>query len=323
MHRNLLITSAGQRVSLVRIFQKSFKAKGYKTLVFTTDMQPKLSPACEISDRAFQVLSVLDKDYISQLIDICTQNNVGIIVPTIDTELLVLSKNIPLFAQHGIQLILSDDLLIESCRNKKWTIGLFDQLGINYPKQFSKHDVQFPLFVKPISGSLSQNLHVFHQSDDFNPTDFSEENFVFMEYFDKSLYQEFTIDAYYDQRNQLVMAVPRERIQVRAGEISKGVTRKNEVLDWMKNKLSYLEGARGCLTIQVFLNLQSREIFGIEINPRFGGGYPLSYQAGANFAKLILEEYVENKSFVYSEAWDENTLMLRYDDEVIVRDYDG
>lgn len=323
MHPNILITSAGQRVSLVRIFQKTLKEKGYDSLVFTTDTRPELSPACEISDRAFQVLAALHKGYITQLLEICTQHEIKIIIPTIDTELLVLSENIELFAQHGIQVVLSEKGLIERCRNKKQTLGLFDHLKIQYPKHFSKHEVEFPLFIKPISGSSSQNLHVFYQSHDFNPTDFSEEDYVFMEYFDKSLYQEFTIDAYYDQSYQLVMAVPRERIQVRAGEISKGVTRKNEVLDWMKNKLSYLEGARGCLTIQVFLNLQSREIFGIEINPRFGGGYPLSYQAGANFAKLILEEYVENKSFVYSEAWDENTLMLRYDDEVIVRDYDG
>jgi carbamoyl-phosphate synthase large subunit len=323
MPKNILITSAGQRVSLVRIFQKTLKEKGYNSLVFTTDMHPELSPACEVSDGAFQVLAVLDQGYIAQLLAICTQHEIKFIIPTIDTELLVLSENLELFAQQGIQVVLSDKGLIERCRNKKRTLELFDQLEIQYPKHFAKHEVKFPLFIKPISGSLSQNIHVFYQSDDFDARDFSEDNFVFMEYFDKSLYQEFTIDAYYDQSNRLVMAVPRERIQVRAGEISKGVTRKNEVVDWMKNKLSYLEGARGCLTIQVFLNLQSREIYGIEINPRFGGGYPLSYHAGANYADLILQEYLENTSCVYTEAWEENTLMLRYDDEIIVRDYHG
>jgi len=323
MNNNILITSAGHRVSLVRIFQKTVQEKGLGSLVFTTDMYPELSPASKVSDQSFQVPAVSDPSYIGYLIEICQLYQITLIIPTIDTELLVLAQNLNLFVQQGIQVVLSDKVLIESCRNKKRTIELFDQLGINYPKHYPKKAVEFPLFIKPISGSLSQNLHVFYQASDFNARDFSEEDFVFMEYFDKSLYQEFTIDAYYDKHNQLVMAVPRERIQVRAGEISKGVTRKNEVLHWVKNKMSFLAGARGCLTIQVFLNLESKEIFGIEINPRFGGGYPLSYQAGANYAALIIEEYMGNLSFVYSEEWEENTLMLRYDDEIIVRDYRG
>ncbi|MHA8051681.1 sugar transferase [Aquirufa sp. ROCK-SH2] len=320
---NILITSAGQRVSLVRIFKETLNAKGIKSLVYTTDLQPTLSPACEISDQSFQVISVLEKNYVEQLIEICTKNKIGIIVPTIDTELLILSQSLGIFAKNGIQVVISENALIESCRNKKRTNALFDHLDIQYPKHFEKKSVEFPLFIKPISGSLSQNLFVFKNSKDFKSTDFSEEEYLFMEYFDKSLYQEFTIDAYYDKSHKLVMAVPRERIQVRAGEINKGVTRKNEVLDWIKNKLFYLEGAKGCLTIQVFLNLETREIYGIEINPRFGGGYPLSFHAGANFAAFIIDEYFENKSLTYTENWDENTLMLRYDDEIIVKDYHG
>lgn len=323
MDQNVLITSAGQRVSLVRIFQKTLREKGYTSRVFTTDMFPDMSPACMASDRFFHVLSVLHKDYISQLLDICLENDITLIVPTIDTELLVLSENLHLFAEYGIQVVLSDNALIHRCRDKKSTIQLFDQLEINYPKQYLKNEVEFPLFIKPVYGSLSQNLHVFHHSLEFSPTDFSEEDYLFMEYFDKSQYQEFTIDAYYDKSSHLVMAVPRERIQVRAGEICKGITRKNEVLNWVKNKLGFLEGARACLTIQIFLHRESQEIFGIEINPRFGGGYPLSYHAGANFPALLIEEYLENKSFAYSECWEENTLMLRYDDEIIMKDYHG
>lgn len=323
MNKNILITSAGQRVSLVRIFKQSIKEKGLHCQVFTTDMYPDLSSACQVADQSFQVPSVSDSTYTDCLINLCQLYHIGLIIPTIDTELLVLSQNVDLFAQNGIQVLLSENTLIESCRNKKRTLDLFDQLGIHYPKHFQNKEVKFPLFIKPVAGSLSQDIHVFLHETDFTPGVFNDEEYVFMEYFNPEDYQEYTIDAYYDKKSSLIMAVPRERIKVRAGEINKGVTRKNEVLDWVKKQLSFLEGAKGCLTIQVFLHKQSRAVFGIEINPRFGGGYPLSFHAGANFAHFIIEEYLVNKSFVYSEAWEENTLMLRYDDEIIVRDYHG
>jgi carbamoyl-phosphate synthase large subunit len=323
MNKNILITSAGQRVSLVRIFKQSIKEKGLDCQVFTTDMHPDLSSACQVADQSFQVPNVSDATYIDCLIKLCQLNHITLIIPTIDTELLVLSQNVDLFAQHGIQVVLSENALIESCRNKKRTLDLFDQLGIHYPKHFPKKEVKFPLFIKPVAGSLSQDIHVFMTEEGLTLGDYNEDKYVFMEYFSPEIYQEYTIDAYYDKNGSLVMAVPRERIKIRAGEINKGVTRKNEVFDWVKKQLNFLEGAKGCLTIQAFLHKQSREVFGIEINPRFGGGYPLSFRAGANFANFIIEEYLENKSFVYSEAWEENTLMLRYDDEIIVRDYHG
>jgi carbamoyl-phosphate synthase large subunit len=120
----------------------------------------------------------------------------------------------------------------------------------------------------------------------------------------------------------LKCVVPRKRIAVRSGEISKGLTCNNLLVDYVINKLSVIEGAIGCLTIQVFFNEKIQRVVGIEINPRFGGGYPLSYLAGANFPKWIIEEYLFNKEISYSNKWEPNLLMLRYDDEVLVYNYE-
>ncbi|RTZ49695.1 hypothetical protein EJ377_05105 [Chryseobacterium arthrosphaerae] len=62
---------------------------------------------------------------------------------------------------------------------------------------------------------------------------------------------------------------------------------------------------------------------GIEINPRFGGGYPLSYLAGANYPEWLLKEYFMGHDIPYFEDWEDNLLMLRYDDEVLVRNYEA
>jgi carbamoyl-phosphate synthase large subunit len=126
---------------------------------------------------------------------------------------------------------------------------------------------------------------------------------------------------YYGKDGFLKCVVPRMRIKVRAGEVNKAVTRNNKLVPFLKDRLGYIEGAVGCLTAQFFLGKESNEIIGIEINPRFGGGYPLSYQAGANFPAWLIKEYFLNEPIEYTEDWERDLLMLRYDDEVIVHGY--
>ena len=72
----------------------------------------------------------------------------------------------------------------------------------------------------------------------------------------------------------------------------------------------------------MFLNNSRNEIYGIEINPRYGGGFPLSYLAGGNFPKWIIEEYLLNSAVIEEfHDWEKNLMMLRYDDEVLVRNF--
>jgi carbamoyl-phosphate synthase large subunit len=112
--------------------------------------------------------------------------------------------------------------------------------------------------------------------------------------------------------------VPRCRVEIRGGEISKGITEKNFFYNILVDKLNYIQGAIGCLTFQFFINQINNEIIGIEINPRFGGGYPLSYASGANYPNFIIQEYIFNNPINYFENWVENRVMLRYDSEIIL-----
>ena len=97
----------------------------------------------------------------------------------------------------------------------------------------------------------------------------------------------------------------------------------NEIVPYLNEKLAKIDGACGCLTMQFFLNKITRRIIGIEINPRFGGGYPLSYLAGANYPKWLIEEYILEKNIPFFNDWENNLLMLRYDDEVLVHNYES
>lgn len=319
---NILITSAGQRVSLVESFKKELADCFKDSNVFTTDLNPKLSPACQVSDKFFKVPRVIDDEYIDCLLKICLDNYVKLVIPTIDTELKILSLNVEHFKKHNIDIVVSDYSLVEVCRDKREVNKLFINHNIDIPKQFDINDLVFPVFVKPCDGSRSEGIFIAATSEDINDEHINNSKLMFMEYISDNDYDEFTVDCYYDKYSHLKCVVPRKRIVVRAGEVSKGVTKNNFIVSEFQKNLSKLEGAKGCLTIQVFLHKKIDKIKGIEINPRFGGGYPLTYLSGANYTRWLIEEYLLDKSIESFNGWKENLLMLRYDAEILVEDYE-
>lgn len=316
---NILITSAGQRVSLVRAFQKEVKRVYPSAKVYTVDLNPNLAPACHVSDGYRTVKMVTDENYVTELLDVCLELNIRVIIPTIDTELLVLSENKQLFLSHGIIPVVSSVDFVKVCRDKREVNKFFKLRDINTPKDIDKENVVFPFFVKPYDGSLSKDTYLIRSKEELRSFHFENEKLMFMEYIDHAIYDEYTVDTYYDKNGNLRCVVPRKRIFVRAGEVSKAKTVRNELVNHILERLSYIEGAIGCLTIQFFLNPITKHIVGIEINPRFGGGFPLSYFAGANFPRFIIEEYFAGLSVDFFDDWEDGLLMLRYDGEILVR----
>ena len=121
---------------------------------------------------------------------------------------------------------------------------------------------------------------------------------------------------YFDSNSNLVSCVPRERLKVRSGEVSRSITRRNSVFDFVIDNFSSFPGFRGVVTLQLFFNIQTADIRLIEINPRFGGGYPLSQSAGVNFPLYLISEYLYSQTPNPFNDWTENLLMLRYDSAV-------
>lgn len=317
-NHNILITSAGQRVALVRGFQETLKRFFPGGKVYTTDMNPKLAPAAYVSDGCFEVPRCTSEDYIESLLTICLGKGIGLIVPTIDTELAILSANKEIFAKQGITVSVSDYDFVMMCRDKRNTCEFFEKHRIRVPKPIDKYHPSFPMFAKPYDGSLSTNLHYIKNADELTEEILSDPKLLFMEYIDKEVYKEYTVDMYYGRDNKVKCIVPRERIKIRAGEINKGLTEKEPLTQYLYDRLETIEGCVGCICIQVFLNPSSGDVVGIEINPRFGGGYPQTYAAGGNYPEYLIREYFLGEEIAYFDGWKDHLLMLRYDDAVYV-----
>lgn len=319
MNNNVLILAAGRRVELVQAFQSAMqKNPPLNGQVFAADLDPKLSAACHIADNSFALPRADDASFISELHKLCLKQNIGLVIPTIDHELLPLAKNQQLFSETNINVIISSEELVRACRDKRKTAILFNQIGIEHPKIYQRENIKFPCFCKPYDGSSSIGAFPIYSREMLTEDIIENEKNIFLELIDKS-YSEYTVDCYYNKEGKLCCLVPRERIEVRAGEVSKGITRKNFAYEQLAISLSKLEGARGCVTVQVFVNPEKKSIKALEINPRFGGGYPLALAAGANYPEWLIKEYLLGDTIMnFHDQWKDNLLMLRYDAKVIV-----
>jgi carbamoyl-phosphate synthase large subunit len=315
---NILISSAGRRVSLVEAFRADVSDLRLGSRIYACDLKPELSSACQRSDGSFTVPRVDDPAYVEALATECQKRGITMIIPTIDTELPILATDREELMTVGIHAIVSDFGLVRETGDKRKTPECMAELCIDTPRAIPSDDLEFPAFVKPREGSSSVGIVLAQSAYDLRPEHLDANQFIIQEYMSPNEYDEMTIDLYYDQRGQLKCLIPRLRIALRAGEMSKGQTIRDEVYAFLLERVRVWQGARGCLTLQVFASKDRTDIRAIEVNPRFGGGFPLSYAAGARFPRWLMQEYLLGEEVDFFDEWERDLLMLRYDEGVLV-----
>ncbi len=315
---NILLTSVGRRVELLKAFRQSMYRSNITGRIVTADLK-RSAPASFLADTAELAPRIDDPDYVEKLLDICDRHSIDLLIPLIDTELYLLSLYRQKFKDRGVTLLLSSVRTNEICYSKKQTSIFFEQIGVRTPKIYDStqfQDLTFPLIVKPDTGSSSVGLYYVRDRTELD---------FFSTYVKDAIVQEliqgdeYTIDILVDFKGNVISIVPRLRLETRAGEVSKGITAKNPALiAAAKHVVESLPGAFGCITIQCFLQPNGEIIF-IEINPRFGGGYPLSYRAGADFPSWIVQSLTGDNPKVAIDEWEDGLAMLRYDDAIFVK----
>ncbi|NRF90518.1 ATP-grasp domain-containing protein [Paenibacillus frigoriresistens] len=314
---NILFTSSGRRLSLLQQFRKVFVQHNISGSIMTADLK-QTAPTAFFSDKHFIVPRVTDPNYIPKLLQICQKEKIDIIIPLIDTELVIFSENQHVFEEIGVKLLVSSKKLNEIACDKTMSYKFFQDRNIPTPKVLSDDEInnkqyQFPLLIKPLDGSSSVGVTKINNE---------KELFFFKDYIPNAMVQEFvtgteyTVDVMVDFDGNIKTVVPRLRLETRAGEVSKGVTKKdNDIITAVQQVVKSLPGPVGCITLQCFKK-ENGEITFIEINPRFGGGIPLSIEAGANFPLWVLQ-ICSGETFSEEDYnWRENLTMLRYDEAI-------
>lgn len=324
---NVLISAAGRRVQLLEIFRRAVSELAPGSKILASDVH-ELSSAWHRADEGVLLPRAGDPGFDDAIFDLCARAKIGLVVPTIDTELAAYAAIAPALAAAGTTVAVSSPDAISICGSKRRTHDWLAEHGFPVPKQWNadeallldEHVLKFPLIVKPDRGSSSIGLSLVRDRSELQVA--LKASAVVIE--EVALGHEYTVDVFVDAGGAAHSAVPRRRLETRAGEVSKGLTVHDpSVEDLVVRVAAALPGARGCLNVQVFLDPTTSRMAIIEINPRFGGGYPLTDHAGAKYANWLLEEALGlPASIPTTPAWRPNTLMLRYDDAVYLDDWE-
>lgn len=316
---NILFSCAGRRRYLLKYFKEALNGNGK---IIATDMQDS-APALTEADVIEIVPAVYASNYIECIKSICLRHNVKAIISLNDLELPILASRKKEFTNIGINIIVSDPKIIEICFDKYQTYKYILSLGLNAPTTYiSLNDainalklkqLQFPLIVKPRWGSGSIGIEIAYDQEDLETlfhlvkkkikrsilasASTSDESVIIQEFINGS---EYGIDIMNDLSGSHCGVSIKQKLSMRAGETDKAKTIENELIQNIGSTIARSLKHIGNLDCDILE--KDGKYYVLELNPRFGGGYPFSHEAGVNLPKAIIawlkNEKVEHNLFI-------------------------
>ncbi|MFP4428623.1 MAG: ATP-grasp domain-containing protein [Desulfovermiculus sp.] len=304
---NILFTCAGRRNYLLHYFREALKDQG---LIIAADMQ-STAPAMAVADKAFGVPGVYNPGYVDKLLEICKNEQILVVISLNDLDLPILAGSRARFESIGTTVLVSAQKVIDICFDKWRTCEFARLTGVSAPKTYLSWDeavkaldsktLDFPLTLKPRWGStsigieypesmqelrLSYDLSILKLSRSILSRASSEDKDRAILFQEKLGGTEYGLDILNDLSGRPVQVYVKEKLAMRAGETDKAVLRKHPELEELGFKIGNALGHIGNLDCDIFETDGAFHL--LEMNPRFGGGYPFSQMAGANFPAAII-----------------------------------
>ncbi len=304
---NILFTCAGRRTYLLNYFRENLNEGD---AIIATDMQLS-APALQAADVKIQVPAVYAKDYIDITLDVCKKHHVDALISLNDLELPILAENKAKFEAEGVRVIVSGPEVIDICFDKYKTAQWTESIGLNAPKTYVRladakkalatGEIAFPLFMKPRWGSGSIGLETIDDMEELDiyyhilmkkikksilATASVGDEYIMIQ--EKLTGQEFGLDVMNDLQGNNVAVSVKKKLAMRAGETDKAITVDLPEVREMGKKIGENLHHIGNLDVDI-MQRANGDYCVLELNPRFGGGYPFSYEAGVNLPKAILQ----------------------------------
>jgi len=303
-------------------FKKSMNGCGK---VIGADLSP-VAPALFFADEGYLVPRITEEDYFDKILEICGKSQVKAITTLIDPEIELLANHREELLANGILPLCPAAWTAHLCFDKYEMFRYLKSKGIRTVLTYNsleglkegllKGEIQFPVFMKPISGSGSVGIGKVNNMEEAEAK-WNDGKFTY-------IIQELMTggdcdaDVYVDCISHKPVAVfSKKNIESRIGGASKTISFKDSKLfDFVEEVCSVLE-LNGPCDMDFFI--KDGEYYLSEINPRFGGAYLHAYGAGVDFIRLIINNIrgIENQSIIGS--YDEDVIMMMYDDVVIKR----
>lgn len=313
----ILFTSVGRRVELMQAFKKAAEELGADLTIIGADIS-NTAPALFFCDETKIVCRIREPEYIPQLLAICEEEKVDCLIPTIDTDLLILAENKEKFEAIGTKVLISAVDKVKLCRDKRFTADYFMSLGLKSPlpvDAVEKYNSGYPAFIKPKDGSSSVDAYRVNNEEDLRTYAAKISDHIIQPFISG---KEYTIDIFCDYEGNPVFITPRERMAVRAGEVLQTrICQDDKMIAEMKTLIADYKPC-GQITVQLIQDEKTGDNYYIEINPRFGGGAPLTIKAGADSAKAVIRMLNGDTLTYVEKAARDKATYSRFDQSICV-----
>jgi FMN phosphatase YigB (HAD superfamily)/biotin carboxylase len=318
MMKTILFTSVGRRVELIQAFERASKKCGIPVWLIGADLSAS-APALRFCDEAVSVCRISDANYIPQLLKLCESRRVDLLIPTIDTDLLLLAVNRQRFEEIGTRVFISSEEMVRICRDKRFTAAFFHECGLASPDpvdDIEAYHAGYPCFIKPLDGSSSVDAYRVEDEEQLKAYAEKIGTYIVQPFIEG---REYTIDIFCDFEGAPVYITPRERLAVRSGEVLKTQIVQDETMIAQAKALVQKFRPVGPITVQLIRQKETGMDYFIEINPRFGGGAPLSMMAGADAAEAALRLLTGEKCTYQERVAQAGLVFSRFDQCICLR----
>ncbi|MDE6341770.1 MAG: ATP-grasp domain-containing protein [Muribaculaceae bacterium] len=306
---NILMLGGARRVSMAELFKRSGERIGREVNIISYELLEQVPIALVAKVVVGPRWS--DPNVVQDIVRVAKENEVDIILPFVDGAIEIASK----VKQHlpDVFIPVGDFETNRIMFDKIEAAKAFEKAGIPIPKTYSALTAKMPAIAKPRKGSASRGIKVFHTLDELMELRNLSEYLV-QEYIENR--EEYTVDCYVSQQGEILTVVPRCRLEVMGGEVTRTITCRNTVLDGLSRRVIETFNLRGPVTLQFLHDLDRNRYLLMEVNPRLGGGVVCSIYAGAPITDYIIDES-RGITLLPCDDWAYNTLMARYQKEAI------
>ena len=307
---NLLVLSVSKKVQLIKKLKEA--CNSYSRKLFCGDMSIN-SPALYFGDEFIVLPANEDKTFLSALVGYCKEKNISMILPTSDRDICLFTKKRNFLLKNGIVVLMSESASIRNCLSNFSFVETCINHGLPLPKiYYSISEIEFPCVGKLDESQSTKGVFFIKNQSELSKIlkkyDFSE--LIFQKHINSI---EYSIDAFYGHKGNLISAIARERIEVINGESSVTETKDLPELITLADNLTSAFNFWGHITIQAFYD--GTEINLIEINPRFGGASSLSFMSGLYSPKWTLDLIENPFSTIEVNKLKYNYKLLRYSED--------
>lgn len=305
----VLMLGGARRVSMAELLKRSGERIGADVNIISYELLEQVPIA--LAAKVIVGLRWSDPKVVEDICRVVRENDVNIILPFVDGAIEVASKcreNLP-----DVFIPVSDYEISKGMFDKVEAARRFKDAGLPIPKTYSVLNAEMPAIAKPRHGSASRGIKIFYNIDELMHLE-NLSDYIVQEYIEDR--EEYTVDCYVTQKGEIMTVVPRCRLEVMGGEVTRTITCHNSTLEKMSREVIAAFNLRGPVTLQFLHDLKTDRYLLMEVNPRLGGGVVCSIYAGAPITDYILEESL-GVPLKKCDDWAYNTLMARYQKEAI------